>query len=208
MNIQEFIVARDGLSIIVNHANTIESVSLDDLGKIYRGEITNWKNIGGSNEPIVLYGRQTTSGTYVFFRDTILKGDYDLRTKNMEGNQAIVDAVKNDKNGIGYVGIGYVVDETGLARKDIKIAKIATTLNELGISPLDTEEIKTGAYPLSRPLFQYLAELPQKGSLIEKFLLFEYSMKGFEVTAKTGFFPPIQEDTTQNEILFEAINKQ
>jgi len=207
LSIQDFILARDGLSIIVNPFSSVEKVTLANLGKIYRGEITNWKEIGGSDKPIVLYGRQTTSGTYVFFRDTVLKGDYAPQMKNMEGNQAIVDSVKNDKNGIGYVGIGYIVDDAGAARKDIKVIKISSASEDSGVSPLDAEAVKLGKYPLSRPLFQYLAQSPNKGSLTEKFLQFESSLNGLEVITKTGFFPPTQEDILKNKILFETINK-
>ena len=125
--IQEFIVAREGLSVIVSPQNPVSEVTMEQLGKIYRAEITNWKEIGGKDQAIVLYGRQTGSGTYVFFKEKVVKGDYALTMKNMEGNQAIVDAIKADRQGIGYVGIGYVVDEPGKLREGIKVLKISLT---------------------------------------------------------------------------------
>lgn len=209
LDIKEFILARDGLSIIVHPSSIIEKLTVDELGGIYRGEITNWKELNGNDAPIVLYGRQTTSGTYVFFRDTVLKGDYDPRMKNMEGTQAIVDAVKNDKNGIGYVGRGYIVDESGMPRKNIKIIKIAAISQKDGVSPLDIEAVKAGVYPLTRPIFQYLVMPTKEGaSLIERLLRFEASLRGSGVVEKTGFFPPIKEDTTKNEVIFELLGKQ
>src|SRR3989344_4847586 len=110
---QEFILAGDGVCIITHPSNPISKLSMEDISKIYKGEITNWKALGGPDAGIVLYGRQSTSGTYVFFRDFAVKADYSPKMRNMEGSQAIVDAVITDKNGIGYVGVGYAVGESG-----------------------------------------------------------------------------------------------
>lgn len=203
VNVKEFILARDGLSVIVSPDNKIEKLTIEELGKIYRGDITNWKDLGGDDLPIVLYGRQTTSGTYIFFRDVVVKADYAKTMRSMEGSQAIVDAVKIDKNGIGYVGVGYITSESGNARDDIKLVNISKASNKEAISPLDTQKVKDGKYPLTRPLFQYISGDIEKDSLLYKLIKFESSTKGYEIITKTGFFAPTKEDIAKNQALFK-----
>ena len=205
-DIVEFAVARDGLSVIVHPDNPITQLTIDQIGKVYRGEVTNWKEVGGNDVSVILYGRQSTSGTYEFFRETVIKDDYALTMRNMEGNQAIVDAGKSDQNGIGYVGIGYVVGEDGQARDDVKVIRIAADYQSEFISPLDTAKVKTGLYPLTRPLYQYLAATPKLGSLLDSFLRFEVSGKGGGVVKQTGFFEIFADDQANNQEIFEKIN--
>jgi len=204
-DVQEFILARDGLSIIVHPENQIEKLTVDEIGKIYRGEIVNWEKVGGKDKKVELYGRQSTSGTYLFFRNLVVKDDYSPNMKNMEGSQAIVDAVKSDKNGVGYVGVGYVKDDKGSLRNDIKIVPIAKDIDSPAISPLDKDAVKKGDYPISRPIFQYLSNLPVKNSLLDKFLLFEASDQGQDIIEKTGFYALTETDIIQNQLLFEKI---
>jgi len=205
LEIQEFILARDGLSIIVHPENPIQQLSIDQIAKIYKGEITNWKEVGGKDEKIILYGRQSTSGTYVFFRNFVVQDDYSPEMRNMEGNQAIVDAVRADKNGIGYVGVGYVKDENNQPRSDIKIIPVAKDKESAAVSPLNSEAVKQGKYPIARPIFQYLPHLPQKNSLLERFFRFEMSEQGQEIVKKAGFFSINEEDEQKNQQLLKNI---
>ena len=105
------VFAVDGLSVIINPKNTIKSLTVDQIGQIYRGELTNWKQVGGPDLPVTLYGRQPNSGTFVFFREAVVRGDYSNKMNQMNGNAQILEAVKKDAGGIGYVGIGYVMNE-------------------------------------------------------------------------------------------------
>jgi len=203
-DIQEFILARDGLSIIVNPENPVVQLSIEQLGRIYKGEIKNWKEVGGKNVPIVLYGRQNTSGTYTFFRDFIVKTDYSAEMLSMEGNQSIVNSAKEGKNGIGYVGVGYVKNENGEPRQDIKIILISREDGPF-ISPLDKEAVKNGRYPIVRPIFQYTAQLPKKGSFHEQFLRFEASEEGQVIVEQSGFYSITNEDRQKNQQLLEKI---
>ena len=107
------IFATDGISVVTHPANPISKLTLEQLGKIFKGEITNWKEVGGKDAKISLYGRQSNSGTYVFFREFVVKADYSPHMKAMNGNAQIVEAIKKDKDGIGYVAVGYVVDDEG-----------------------------------------------------------------------------------------------
>ena len=199
----EFIIARDMLSVIVNEDNSISKLTVEQVSSIYKGEITNWKEVGGKDQKITLYGRQSTSGTYVFFMEEIVKGDYSAKMRNMEGNQAILDAVKQDQTGVGYVGIGYIVDEKGNQVSGIKIIKIAKDEDSVYVSPL--EESKHSEYPLSRPLFQYLAKKPVKDSPIYNFLIFELSNEGQQIVKKSGFVPITADDMKYNEELLDKI---
>ena len=199
----EFIIARDMLSVIVNEDNPILKLTIEQVSRIYKGEITNWKEVGGKDQKITLYGRQSTSGTYVFFMEEIVKGDYSAKMRNMEGNQAILDAVKQDQTGIGYVGIGYIVDEKGNQVSGIKIIKIAKDEDSVYVSPL--EESKHSEYPISRPLFQYLAKKPVKDSPIYNFLIFELSNEGQQIVKKSGFVPITADDMKYNEELLDKI---
>ncbi len=103
------VVAKDGVVVIVNTGNKVADISKDDLGKVYRGEITNWKDLGGADAPIVLIGRDSSSGTYGFMQDEVIgkEGLFAKSTLNLQSSQAIVDEVAKNANGIGYVGLGY-----------------------------------------------------------------------------------------------------
>lgn len=199
LDVQEFILARDGLAIILHPENPVEQLTIDQISKIYKGEIINWKSVGGKDGKIVLYGRQSTSGTYVFFRDFIVKDDYSPEMLNMEGNQAIVDAIREDKNGIGYVGIGYAADENKQPREGLKIISVAENNESPALTPFDE------GYPVSRPLFQYLPKIPPAGSLLSRFILFEASEKGQRVIRETGFFPVNSDDESANNLLLGKI---
>ena len=103
--------ATDGISVILHPENPVSKLTVDQLGKIFKGEIGNWKEVGGPDMKISLYGRQSNSGTYVFFREFVLKGDYSQHMKSMNGNAQIVEGVQRDKAGVGYAAVGYVVSE-------------------------------------------------------------------------------------------------
>lgn len=203
MKVQEFIIARDMLSIVVNKDNPIPKLTMQELARIFKGEITNWKELGGKNQTITLYGRQSTSGTYSFFMEHVLNGDYSPKMMNLEGNQAIIDAVKQDKTGIGYVGIGYLKDEQGKIIDGIKVVSIAITEDGEYITPLDDSKLEN--YPISRPLFQYLANPPKKGSALHRFLMFELSDKGQAIVEKSGYIRILPGDKEHNNALLAKI---
>ena len=136
-------VAKDGIAVIVNPGNGVEGLTLDQLGKIYRGEITNWKDVGGPDAEFVLLGRDTASGTYEYFlEEVVMKDDenakYSKSMKNLQSSQAIVDEVSKNPTAIGYVGIGYVSDA-------IKVMPIDGTAASV-------DAVLDGSYVLSRGL--------------------------------------------------------
>jgi len=148
VKVNRVVIAMDGLSVITNGNSPVTQLTVDEIGKIFRGEITNWSEVGGPDMSITLYGRQSNSGTFVFFRDAILKGDYSQKMNRMNGNAQIVEAIKQDKSGIGYVGVGYVKEATGL-----NVLKVASRPGEVYASPLISADVKSGKYPIARPFW-------------------------------------------------------
>ncbi|MBI5583634.1 MAG: PstS family phosphate ABC transporter substrate-binding protein [Deltaproteobacteria bacterium] len=179
--------AVDGLSVIVNPKNAIKSLTMDQIGQIFRGEVTNWKQVGGPDGPITLYGRQPNSGTFVFFREGVVKGDYSNKMNQMNGNAQILEAVKKDAGGIGYVGIGYVMDDAGKVVAGIHVLEVAKDSRSKPVSPLQLENIMSGAYPITRPLYQYFDKNNQ--AKVEGFLKYELGPEGLAIIKKDGFYP-------------------
>ena len=193
--VNEIVIAIDGLSIIVSKKNKINQLTIDQLGQIYRGEVTNWKELGGSNTAISLYGRQPNSGTYDFFREFVVKADYSKQVKEMNGNAQIVEAVKNSNNatGIGYVGAGYVK-----TAKDVKVLKIAKSSGAKAYSA-EYKYVENGEYPISRPLYQYVAgELTNDE---KQFLAYELGAEGQKIIQDQGFFPITKKQKKTNDVV-------
>jgi phosphate transport system substrate-binding protein len=111
--------------------------------------------------------------------------------RNLAGNIQIHDAVSNDVNGIGYIGVGYITE-------NVKVVTVSEDGREY-YSPLDKEAIQAGKYPLSRPLYQYLIHYPEKDSVLYDFLRFEVSEKGQEIVEESGFYPIFSVDKDFNE---------
>jgi phosphate transport system substrate-binding protein len=193
------IFAVDGLALITHETMTVPSLTVEQVGRIYRGEVTNWNEVGGPNLPIVLYGRQSNSGTFVYFRDNVLGGDYSPRMRNMNGTAQIVEAVRQDRAGIGYVGIGYISDREGGTARGIKVVNISNVADSDPVSPLDPDNVISGLYPISRPLYQFTNGLPTEN--IKKFIQWELSPEGQAVVAQSGYYPVGEEHMEKNRIM-------
>ncbi|WP_400208044.1 substrate-binding domain-containing protein [Candidatus Methanomassiliicoccus intestinalis] len=108
VDVVEWVVAYDALAIIVHRDNTVRNLSVEDLKNIYTGKYTNWAQLGGEDRSIVLYGRDSASGSYDYFREFILDGEnYAAAMQQFSSNALIVAEVENNRGGIGYVGVGY-----------------------------------------------------------------------------------------------------
>ncbi len=200
LDVKEIIIARDMLSVIVHEDNKVEKLGMEELSRIYQGKIKNWNEVGGQNEKITLYGRQSTSGTYSFFLEHVVKGEYDPSMRNMEGNQAIYEAIKQDKGGIGYIGVGYLKD--GLKDKDSQIKVVYVSKDGLNYyTPLDESKIEL--YPISRGLFQYTQERPEKETTIYEFIMFELSDEGQKIVEDSGFVRISDSDKEKNEEIIQ-----
>lgn len=188
VNPRFFVIAVDGVSIIVNENNPIEKLTMEQVGAIYRGEIKNWKTVGGPDLPIALYGRQSNSGTYVFLQEHVLGNkNYSPDMKEMNGNAQIVEGVTQDRAGIGYVGVGYVVEkETGKVRKGLKVLNISKDLKSPAFSPLDKKAVDSGDYPVARALYQSTNGKPS--GTVADFIRFETGSEGQKIVESEGFF--------------------
>ena len=151
----EFKVAIDGIAIITHGDNPVSVLTIEQLRGIYNGTITNWNEVGGEDEDITLYGRQSTSGTYEFFWEHVLeKENYSSSMNMLSGNSAIVSAVQGDEGGIGYVGIGYA------STSGINVLELKKNSTSEAYSPLDAEAVQSGTYDLSRYLYLYTDGTP------------------------------------------------
>lgn len=182
-----FAIAVDALSIIVNEKNPLDTLTMAQVGSIFRGEIKNWKVLGGPDQKISLYGRQSNSGTYAFMQEHVLNNrNYSPEVKEMNGNAQIIEAVTQDASGMGYVGVGYLYDENGKLRRGIKVLKIKKDDQSPAYSPLDKEAVYSAKYPVSRPLYQ--STNGQPSGLAAQFIKFILSPEGQAIVEKEGFF--------------------
>jgi phosphate transport system substrate-binding protein len=175
----EIPVARDGLSIYVHGSNAVKELTIAQTREIFSGNFTNWKQVGGADAPIVLYGRENSSGTYVYFKDNVLLGgDFSPRCQTLPGTAAVVNAVAKDPRGIGYGGAAYAKGVKDCAmRKDEKSAAILPS----------AETVTNGTYPLSRHLFFYTRTKPAGD--VKKFVDWVLSKEGQDLVTKVGYFP-------------------
>jgi len=193
-----FVIAIDGLSIVVNAKNPLDQLTMAQVGALYRGEVKNWKAVGGPNTAVSLYGRQSNSGTYVFLQEHVLKNkNYSTDMKEMNGNAQIVESVLQDEAGIGYVGVGYVYDQNGKVRQGLKVLNISKDEKSPAFTPLDKANIDSGKYPISRPLFQFTDGKP--GADAAKFIMFETGPEGQKIVAREGFFTISDAQKTAND---------
>jgi phosphate transport system substrate-binding protein len=191
-----FPVAIDALAVYVNKDNPIKGLTMAQVDAIFsksrrwghHENIQSWKQAGSDdglgNSPISIYGRNSASGTYGFFKEHALKnGDYKDEVKEQPGSASVVQSVSEDQAGIGYSGIGYLtsnVRAVPLAEKDGMPFKDATQQNA-----------NDGSYPLWRHLYIYVNKAPNKplDPIVREFIKFIYSKEGQKVAIKDGFFP-------------------
>ncbi len=178
-DVMEIPVALDALSVYLNKRNPVDRLTMDQIRRIYRGEITNWKDVGGSNASIVLYGRENSSGTYVFFKEHVLaNADFPEKYQSLPGTAAVTNAVAKDISGVGYGGIGYATD--------IKTVPIARDEASPAIAP-SMENVYSNAYPLSRSLFWYTAGQPS--GVAKEFQEWVLSPGGQDIVTEAGYYP-------------------
>jgi phosphate transport system substrate-binding protein len=170
--------ARDGVTIFLNEANKVSELTLKQLSDIYLGKTKNWKEVGGADAKIRLYGRENSSGTYVYFHDEVVKGDYAATVQSLPGTAAVVNAVKKDVNGIGYGGAAYAVGvKHGKVKKDAGSPAYDATAETIG----------NGQYPITRFLYMYLRNRPTGET--KKYIDWILGPEGQSVVTEIGYFP-------------------
>jgi len=170
--------AKDGITVFLHESNKIQQLTLQQLSDIYKAKVTNWKQLGGEDAPIKLYGRENNSGTYVFFKEEVIKGDYAASCQTLPGTAAVVNAVKKDKYGIGYGGAAYA--------EGVKHCKVSLKTGSAGVLPTP-ETIANNQYPITRYLYLYLRTRPA-GDL-KKYIDWILSAEGQKVVTEVGYFP-------------------
>lgn len=172
-------VARDGVAFYVNAENPVRALTVAELRRIYAGELVSWKEVGGADEPILVYSRENSSGTYAYVKEAVLrKADFAATAQPLPGTAAVVNAVARSRNAIGYGGAAYL---TGVRELEVSAgpgqpAALPTKAN-----------VASGAYPLSRDLF-LVTRGPPAGAA-RAFLDFVLSEGGQRLVEKVGYYP-------------------
>ena len=175
----ETAVALDALAVYLPSENPIESLTIDQVSAIFRGEITNWSAVGGPDAEIVLYGRENSSGTYVYFREQVMDdAEFAPAYQALPGTAAVINAVSQDPTGVGYGGIGYV--------SGVKAISLATAEGEAPIEPT-MENVLSNRYPLSRSLYFYTIGEP--AGLMAEFVSWVLGPEGQEIIEEVGYYP-------------------
>ncbi len=179
-------IALDGLAVVVNNENPVSELTLDQLALIFTAKVTNWKELGGQDQKIVILSREVNSGTHVYFKEHVLrkndpasKEEFAPEALMLSSSQAIADEVAGNTAAIGYYGMGYISDKQKavLVAKDPDSGYVAPTM----------DSVISGKYPISRPLFLYMNGEPE--GPVKEFVDFALSPEGQDVVVQTDFVP-------------------
>jgi phosphate transport system substrate-binding protein len=187
-------VAIDALAVYVHKDNPLQGLTIQQVDGIFSStrksggkNATTWGQVGltgdWANKPISLYGRNSASGTYGFFKEIALaKGDFKPTVKEQPGSSSVVQGVSSDLGGIGYSGIGYKTSGV----KAVALGKASGKLSEPTY-----ENALNGTYPLARFLYVYVNKAPNKAmdTLTQEFIRFVLSKEGQEIVVKDGYYP-------------------
>jgi len=186
---KEFLVGFDGLAVYVHKDNPMTQISLDELSEVYRegGKANKWSDLGAANIPgsksddIIRVSRQNNSGTYQYFRETVVgkKADFKQGSLDMNGSKDVVELVGKTPGAIGYSGLGY-------ATADVKILKISRKKGEIGVLP-SIATVHDKSYPISRPLFMYTPGEPK--TEVKLYIEWILSDAGQKIVEHTGYVP-------------------
>ena len=163
-------MAKDGIAIIVNESNSIESISLEEIELIFSGDVTDWSGITAQTGEISAYTRNTSSGTYAVFQKLGMNSrDYGVDSQKMAGNEQIAAEVANNPNGIGYVGLAYI------KTPGVKVL------------PVDGSMPEDPSYPIARPLYYLIDNSKQLSPLANDFIGFSMSPEGQNIVNRVNF---------------------
>jgi phosphate transport system substrate-binding protein len=182
----EFVVARDAIGVIVHPSNPVNQLTLEQISHIYRGQITNWSEVGGEDRPIVRLSRESNSGTHVYFLETVIRlGDKNNKsffsdlTLLLPSSEGIIAEVQDNPNAIGYDGLGYIT-------KDVKLLAVAKNEKSKYVIP-SVESVNNNEYPISRDLYMYTHGEPS--GLIKTYLDWIVKPQAQKIVADSGFVP-------------------
>lgn len=177
--IEEVVVAYDALAVIVHPSNPVKQLTRKQLEDIFRGKITNWKQVGGEDRKIVVYSRETSSGTYEFFKESVLKNkNYMPGSLSMPATGAIIQSVGQTKGAIGYVGLAYVSP---------RVKTLDVSYNDIHYVQPNVENATNKTYPIVRPLYYYYDA--QNKEAVAPLIDFILSDEGQDIIKKSGYIP-------------------
>ena len=177
---KEVVIANDALSVIVHPANKVNQLTREQLEAIFTGKIKNWKEVGGDDLTIVVYSRESSSGTYEFFKEHVMaRKNYAPTVLNMPATGAIIQSVSQTKGAIGYVGLAYVNKEV----KDIAVS-YDKGKTYVGAS---LENAMNKSYPIVRPLYYYYPTA--KEASVKSFINFILTPAGQKIVEQVGYIP-------------------
>jgi phosphate transport system substrate-binding protein len=183
IDIKTVVFAEDATAFIVQKDFPLDSIDVATLTKVLSGEYKTWKPVTGQDVAVNIYGRQSNSGTQSFVRKK-LKIEFSRDAKEMNGNAQIMEGVKMDVSGIGYVGAGYIMHDG--VDQPVKVLKISKEQGEAAVSPLDKAAIMAKKYYFQRPLYQFI---PVKSwNKVSAFIDFEKSPAGRKLIQASGYY--------------------
>ena len=175
---KQVVIAKDALTVIVHPSNKVTKLTREQLESIFTGKITNWKQVGGADLAITAYSRETTSGTYEFFKEHVLKNkNYKSGILSMPATGAIIQSISQTSGAIGYVGMAYVT-------KNVKEIWVSFDGGKNYIEPTVANS-KSGKYPIVRPLYFYYDT--KKEASVKPFVNFVLSAEGQQLIDKVGY---------------------
>mgnify|MGYP002934760870 FL=1 len=146
-DLAEVPIAYDALAVVVHPSNPVKQLTRQQLEDIFRGKVTNWQQVGGDDRKIVVYSRETSSGTYEFFKESVLKNkNYMSSSLSMPATGAIIQSVSQTRGAIGYVGLAYVSP---------RIKTLAVSYDGQHYAAPTLENAINKTYPIVRPLYYY-----------------------------------------------------
>ena len=179
-DIEQVIIAFDALTVIVNPANKVSKLTREQLEQIFTGTIKNWKEVGGADEKIVAYSRESSSGTYEFFKEEVMaKKNYATNVLSLPATGAIVQAVGQTKGAIGYIGLAY---ET----KEVKQLGVSYDQGKTFIEP-SVASAMDKTYPISRPLYYMYAK--ENAAKVKAVVDYALSAAGQKTVSEVGYVP-------------------
>ncbi len=177
---KETIIAYDALAVVVNPSNKVAQLTKDQIEGIFTGKLKNWKDVGGDDLQIVVYSRESSSGTYEFFKEHVMNNkNYASSVLSMPATGSIIQSISQTKGAIGYVGLAYV-------EKDVKAIKVSFDKGKTFVGPsLATALDKT--YPIIRPLYYYYLTTFEKA--VKPFVDYCLSAEGQKIVEQVGYVP-------------------
>jgi phosphate transport system substrate-binding protein len=177
-NVKTTIMAYDALSVVVNPANKVDQLTREQLDGIFTGKIKNWKEVGGDDMQIIVYSRESSSGTFEFFKEKVLLNkNYASNALMMPATGAIIQSVAQTKGAIGYVGLAYV-------EKTVKDVKVSFDKGKT-FTAASYDNAKNKSYPIVRPLFLFYTGKVE--SMIKPFVDYVLSATGQGIVKEVGY---------------------